>query len=72
MAGDLGQNYRDFWQPDNSLDHSMVGRNVISVEVTCTKVKCTKNIKFSNFEFQRSPNGFPVSDLSQSRLTSKS
>ena len=33
MAGDLGQNYTDFWQTDNSLDHSVMRKNVISVEV---------------------------------------
>jgi hypothetical protein len=33
MAGDLGKNYRSFWQPDISLDGSVLGKNVISVEV---------------------------------------
>jgi len=32
MAGDLGQNYRDFWQPDNSLGHTLLGKYVISVK----------------------------------------
>jgi len=33
MPGDLGQNYGDFWQTDNSLDHSVMSKKVISVEV---------------------------------------
>jgi len=33
MAGHLIQNYSDFWQPDNSLDHSVVGIHVIPVEM---------------------------------------
>jgi hypothetical protein len=40
MAGDTVLNYRDFLQPDSSLNHSVVGKYVISVEVKLkTKVR---------------------------------
>jgi hypothetical protein len=46
MAGDLVLNYRDFCQPDNSLDHSVVGKNINSAEV---KLKSNAR-KIYNFE----------------------
>jgi len=33
MAGDQVQNNRDFYKPNNSLDDSVVGKYVMSVEM---------------------------------------
>jgi hypothetical protein len=65
------QKYKDFWQPDNSPDHGVVGKRVINVEV-----KLNSNVRnisdFQTLKFKGLKLGLLLSDIWKSRLNSKS